>query len=219
MAMKNVLALAVIALVGFAAVADAQIELTPSNFDKEILESGKSAMVMYYAPWCGHCKNMKPTWEQLGKKYKSDKKFVIGRVNCDDQKSLCSDVQGFPTIKYFNAGDTDGGKYEEARDFNSLETFLKNLGPACMFDQQENCDDDDKALLAEYAKMTTADRDAKLEEFVKSGKDAEENLQTVLEQLQKTYEETKKATDDALALSKKMTRLIKSIKTTGDGEL
>lgn len=43
--------------------------LTDSNFD-EILAASDSALVMFYAPWCGHCKRMKPDYEKAATKLK-----------------------------------------------------------------------------------------------------------------------------------------------------
>ena len=61
-------------------------------------------MLMYprfYAPWCGHCKNLKPEYEKAAKGLKDLAQVVA--VNCDDEvnKAFCGSmgVQGFPTLK------------------------------------------------------------------------------------------------------------------------
>ena len=43
------------------------IELTPDNWDAET--SGKTAFIKFFAPWCGHCKKMKPDWDKLMEAY------------------------------------------------------------------------------------------------------------------------------------------------------
>ena len=50
---------------------------------------------------CGHCKNLKPTWERLAKQLKGVVK--VAAVNCDEHQQLAAQfgVRGFPTIKLF----------------------------------------------------------------------------------------------------------------------
>lgn len=44
-------------------------------------------MVEYYAPWCGHCKNLKSDWEELATSVKG--KAKIGAVDCTVNKATC----------------------------------------------------------------------------------------------------------------------------------
>jgi len=69
----------------------AAMELTAANFDTEVFNSGKSGFVKFFAPWCGHCKAMKPAWDELGSEYAGSKSVVIGDVDCtsDAAKDIC----------------------------------------------------------------------------------------------------------------------------------
>jgi protein disulfide-isomerase A6 len=49
------------------------ITLTDSTFDKVVMDSEKDVFVKFYAPWCGHCKNLAPVWESLAKTFANDK--------------------------------------------------------------------------------------------------------------------------------------------------
>jgi protein disulfide-isomerase A6 len=49
------------------------ITLTDSTFDKVVKDPTKDVLVEFYAPWCGHCKNLAPVWESLAKTFANDK--------------------------------------------------------------------------------------------------------------------------------------------------
>jgi protein disulfide-isomerase A6 len=102
------------------------IDLIPTNFDKIVL-SGKPALVEFFAPWCGHCKNLAPVYEQLAQDFASKKDSVtIAKVDADAEKSLGKrfGIQGFPTLKYFNGKDETPEDYNGGRDLESLTKFL-----------------------------------------------------------------------------------------------
>ncbi|TPX34532.1 hypothetical protein SmJEL517_g02896 [Synchytrium microbalum] len=102
------------------------IALDPDNFDDYV--GGKDALVEFYAPWCGHCKNLAPTYDQLGEAYAPFKdSVVIAKVDADAHKSLGQKygVNGFPTIKWFPKGVSSPEDYSGGR---SLEDFITFIG-------------------------------------------------------------------------------------------
>jgi len=103
------------------------IDLIPSNIDKFIL-GGKPALVEFFAPWCGHCKNLAPVYEELAQNFAFAKKdkLTIAKVDADREKSLGSrfGIQGFPTIKYFDGKSDKPEEYNGGRDLESLTEFL-----------------------------------------------------------------------------------------------
>jgi len=92
------------------------IDLTPKNFDKEVLKSDEVWMVEFYAPWCGHCQRLVPDYTKAAKALKGVVK--VGAVNADEHRSLGGQygVQGFPTIKIF------GLDKKKPEDFNGQRT-------------------------------------------------------------------------------------------------
>ncbi|ODV91313.1 hypothetical protein CANCADRAFT_122300 [Tortispora caseinolytica NRRL Y-17796] len=77
--------------------------LTPKDFTSEVLDNDGVTIVEFYADWCGHCQNLKPTYEKLAKRLKG--LATVAAVQCDapENQELCSrhGVRGYPTLKIF----------------------------------------------------------------------------------------------------------------------
>jgi protein disulfide-isomerase A6 len=119
---------AVIALLPALAAAENVLELTPKNFDDVVLKSGKPALVEFFAPWCGHCKNLAPVYEELATNYLHGKeKVTIAKVDADAHKELGKrfGVQGFPTLKWFDGKSDKPSEYDSGRDLESLQKFVQ----------------------------------------------------------------------------------------------
>lgn len=107
--------------------ASAVVDLIPSNFDEVVLESGKPTLVEFFAPWCGHCKNLAPIYEELAQHFEYAKdKVTIAKVDADEHRSLGTrfGIQGFPTLKWFDGKSKEPVDYKSGRDLESLETFV-----------------------------------------------------------------------------------------------
>ena len=65
------------------------------------VQNNDFVLVMFFAPWCGHCKNFKPHFAEAATKVKG--KYVLAKVDCtlETAKNLCQEqeVRGYPTIK------------------------------------------------------------------------------------------------------------------------
>jgi protein disulfide-isomerase A6 len=114
------------------------VDLTPDNFD-EIVGKDKGALVEFYAPWCGHCKNLVPEYARLGAAAKSSDKVVVAKVNADAHNALGSrfGVSGFPTIKYFPAGSQTPEDYNGGRTADAFVKFLNDKTGANLFIPKE----------------------------------------------------------------------------------
>ncbi|KAF7986489.1 hypothetical protein HWV62_31295 [Athelia sp. TMB] len=96
--------------------------LNAHTFAETALDASKNVLVSFTAPWCGHCKNMKPAYEEVARNFKGESDCVVANVDADDtlNKPLAAEygVKSFPTIKFFAKGgevvDYEGGRTEAA---------------------------------------------------------------------------------------------------------
>lgn len=117
----------VAAVAGVAAARSAVIDLTPANFDKVVLKSKVPTLVEFFAPWCGHCKNLAPIYEELALAFEHAKdKIQIAKVDADAEKSLGKrfGIQGFPTLKYFDGKSDKPEEYNEGRQLEDLSAYI-----------------------------------------------------------------------------------------------
>lgn len=101
-------------------------DLTGDNFDDLVVNAeGKGWLVMFYAPWCGHCKVAIPELNEAGALLKKEKNVKIGRINCDEHKDKCGTfgIRGYPTIKWFANGSNED--YQGGRDKASFVSFIE----------------------------------------------------------------------------------------------
>ncbi|XP_058825857.1 protein disulfide-isomerase A6 homolog [Topomyia yanbarensis] len=89
------------------------VELTDSNFDKLVLNSDDVWLVEFFAPWCGHCKNLAPHWAKAASELKGKVKLGALDATVHTLKAQQFGVQGYPTIKYFPGGSKDRDAAQE----------------------------------------------------------------------------------------------------------
>eukprot|EP01013_Petalomonas_cantuscygni_P015926 TRINITY_DN32850_c0_g1_i1.p1 TRINITY_DN32850_c0_g1~~TRINITY_DN32850_c0_g1_i1.p1 ORF type:complete len:262 (+),score=49.79 TRINITY_DN32850_c0_g1_i1:78-863(+) len=78
------------------------VVLDDSNFEE--MTEKHDWLIKFYAPWCGHCKNLAPIWEEVATHYKDDPKRFLGKVDCTNEgRATCQrfNVRGFPTVIRF----------------------------------------------------------------------------------------------------------------------
>jgi thioredoxin domain-containing protein 5 len=101
----------------------ALLKLGDDNFDATIAEG--FAFVKFFAPWCGHCKRLAPTWSDLaGELAAAGSAAKIAHVDCTVQRDTCTkhEVRGYPTLIGFKNGQAI--KYSGGRDLASLKSFV-----------------------------------------------------------------------------------------------
>ena len=81
---------------------------------------------LFWVDWCGHCQRFKPVWNKLKRENTEDVNYVD--VNCEKEKEVAQQegIQGFPTIRLYDA---DGALLEElegSRDEENIKNLIKN---------------------------------------------------------------------------------------------
>lgn len=100
--------------------------MTDETMDQTV--KGKHAFVMFYAPWCPHCKSASPIWNDLARLNEENKDVVIGKVgfgcwemhcelmlrlkfgifqvDCVEYRPLCEEyeVKGYPSMLWLTYG-------------------------------------------------------------------------------------------------------------------
>jgi len=102
--------------------------LVGTTFEKIVMDESKDVLVEFYAPWCGHCKQLAPIYDELGEKFANVNSVVIAKMDATanevDHPEV--NVQGFPTILFFPAGEKHAVSYDGSRDLDGFVDFLKD---------------------------------------------------------------------------------------------
>uniref|UniRef100_A0A2P2HY11 Protein disulfide-isomerase n=1 Tax=Hirondellea gigas TaxID=1518452 RepID=A0A2P2HY11_9CRUS len=119
-------------VVVIAADASDVLELGDEDFDSKLADID-TALVMFYAPWCGHCKKLKPEFARASiDLIANDPPVSLVQVDCTEAgKDTCGkySVSGYPTVKIFKSGELSTD-YKGPREYAGIVKFMKSqVGP------------------------------------------------------------------------------------------
>jgi len=99
--------------------------------DRDYFSSTQSdkEFILFFAHWCGHCKNLMPIWDEFAKNFDGYKGVKIVKINSDENSEIVGKhrIAGFPTIKFcpYGRNVSDGIVYEGDRSLQDLASFLQ----------------------------------------------------------------------------------------------
>ena len=102
----------------------ATVAVTDDSFDADVLKSGKPVVVDFWAEWCGPCKQIGPSLEEISEEMGDD--VIIAKVNIDDNPNAPSryGVRGIPTMILFKDGEAASTKVGAAPK-TAIESWIK----------------------------------------------------------------------------------------------
>nr|AAH99308.1 LOC399040 protein [Xenopus laevis] len=110
--------------------------LVGKNFEEVAYDETKNVFVEFYAPWCSHCKEMEPVWEELGEKYKDHENVIIAKIDATANEIDGLRVRGFPNLRFFPAGpERKMIEYTKERTVELFSAFIDSGG--VLPDEQE----------------------------------------------------------------------------------
>ena len=109
------------------------LNITDENFDTEVLKSDKPIVVDFWAEWCGPCKQIGPTLEEISNEMANE--IIIAKHNIDNEPNTPTKygVRGIPTLLIFNGGapvDQLVGALPKKAIKDKLDTILNSINGA-----------------------------------------------------------------------------------------
>ncbi len=99
------------------------LHLTDATFNEEVLQSDRPVLVDFWAPWCGPCKALGPTIEELARDH--DDYAKVGKLNVDEnpETSRQYTISSIPTVLLFHKGEV----VERFVGIRSKEQYVKAM--------------------------------------------------------------------------------------------
>jgi len=157
------------------------------NYDEIVLDDSKDVLIEFYAPWCGHCKALAPKYDILAELYAKaglTDKVTIAKVDAT-MNDVPDEVQGFPTIKLYKAGDKKNPvPYSGSRSIEDLIKFIKENGKhGAEVTYEEETADAQKPIVESMAEQAAAATESAKSAASEAASEATEAAKTAAEDI------------------------------------
>ena len=101
----------------------AAVNMNHEMFEREVIREGKSALIDFWAPWCGYCRRINAAYEQIAKE---NPDVLVAKVNIDEFPALAEQygVEVIPTLMVFR-GSEERGRVVAPGSKAQIQEFLK----------------------------------------------------------------------------------------------
>ena len=105
----------------------ATVSVTDENFDTDVLKSSKPIVVDFWAEWCGPCKQIGPTLEEISDEMKDQ--VIIAKHNIDNEPNTPTKygVRGIPTMLLFKDGELKSTKVGSTPKSDIVNWIKENI--------------------------------------------------------------------------------------------
>ena len=105
----------------------ATVNVTDDNFDQEVLKSSKPIVVDFWAEWCGPCKQIAPTLEEISEEMTDQ--VTIAKLNIDSEVNSGTKygIRGIPTMLLFKDGELKATKVGATTKSNIVTWIKENI--------------------------------------------------------------------------------------------
>lgn len=119
--------------------------LVSTNFDEVAFDKSKDVLVEFYAPWCGHCKQLAPIYDQLGEKFASNENVLVAKIDSTANELEHTKINSFPTIKLYKRETNEVIEYNGERTLEGLTKFLETGGDYGRAAPEEETEEEDES--------------------------------------------------------------------------
>ena len=97
--------------------------LTGNNFESVLKDTTKNVLVDYFAPWCGHCKELVPEYNKLAEILQNRDDVVVATMDATLNELEHTIVRSFPTIRLYRKGRSH--PFKDYKEYNGERKLAK----------------------------------------------------------------------------------------------